>query len=48
MLRGLAVQKSPERVELVERLPRTASGKVHRFHLRETILRRMTDEARPR
>ncbi len=48
MLRGLAVQKSPERVELVERLPRTASGKVQRFHLRETIRRRMTNEARPR
>ena len=43
-LRGLAVQKSPERVELVERLPRTASGKVQKFRLRETIRRRLTDE----
>ncbi len=35
--RGLAVQKSPERVELVAELPRTASGKVQKFRLRERV-----------
>ncbi len=44
LLRGLAVQKSPERVELVECLPRTASGKVQKFHLRATIRRQLSDE----
>lgn len=33
--RGLAVQKTPERLELVGALPRTASGKVRKFLLRE-------------
>ncbi|GAB3667381.1 cyclohexanecarboxylate-CoA ligase [Nocardioides korecus] len=33
--RGLAVQKTPERLELVEALPRTPSGKVQKFKLRE-------------
>jgi cyclohexanecarboxylate-CoA ligase len=34
---GLAVQKSPERVELLDELPRTASGKVQKYLLREKI-----------
>ncbi|MCC5859621.1 MAG: AMP-binding protein [Ectothiorhodospiraceae bacterium] len=34
---GLARQKHPERVEIVETLPRTASGKVQKFLLRERL-----------
>ncbi|PXY27900.1 AMP-binding protein [Prauserella muralis] len=34
---GLAVQKSPERLEIVAELPRTASGKVQRHVLRERL-----------
>lgn len=34
---GLAIQKAPERVVVVAELPRTASGKVQRFRLREEI-----------
>ncbi|MDT4893164.1 MAG: cyclohexanecarboxylate-CoA ligase [Pseudonocardiales bacterium] len=34
---GLAVQKAPELLVLVEQLPRTASGKVQRFRLREQV-----------
>ena len=37
---GVARQKFPERVELVEDLPRTASGKV-----RKDVLRKMIAEA---
>lgn len=33
--RGLARQKFPERVEIVSELPRTASGKIQKFVLRE-------------
>lgn len=33
--RGLAIQKTPERLEVVTGLPRTASGKVQKFRLRE-------------
>ena len=42
--RGLAVQKAPERVELVAALPRTASGKVQKYRLRATIRQRLSDE----
>jgi cyclohexanecarboxylate-CoA ligase len=35
--RGLARQKFPEHLELVETLPRTASGKVQKYILREAI-----------
>lgn len=35
--RGLARQKFPEHVELVESLPRTASGKIQKFILRDAI-----------
>jgi acyl-CoA synthetase (AMP-forming)/AMP-acid ligase II len=41
---GLAKQKFPERVELVEDLPRTASGKVQKNVLRERIAARIGDE----
>jgi acyl-CoA synthetase (AMP-forming)/AMP-acid ligase II len=35
--RGLARQKFPERVEVVESLPRTASGKIQKYLLREKL-----------
>ena len=41
--KGLAAQKCPERIELIEELPRTPSGKVQKFLLRQT-LQEMTDE----
>lgn len=34
---GLATQKRPERVELVDELPRTASGKIQKFVLRDRL-----------
>ena len=42
--RGLAVQKAPERVELVDALPRTASGKVQKYRLREAVRARLAAE----
>jgi acyl-CoA synthetase (AMP-forming)/AMP-acid ligase II len=45
---GLARQKFPERVELVEDLPRTASGKVQKNVLRERIVSRIASERRER
>ena len=36
--RGVAKQKWPERLQLVESLPRTASGKVQKFLIRERLL----------
>ena len=36
---GLAVQKAPERLLIVASLPRTASGKVQRFVLRDQLRR---------
>jgi len=41
---GLAPQKRPERIEFVAELPRTASGKIRKDVLRDTI-RRLTAEA---
>jgi len=35
--RGLAIQKVPERLELVDELPKNLAGKVQRFKLRERI-----------
>ena len=32
---GLAIQKTPEQLELVDALPRNASGKVLKYQLRE-------------
>ncbi len=40
----LARQKWPERVELVETLPLTSSGKVQKFRLREMIAARIEEE----
>jgi cyclohexanecarboxylate-CoA ligase len=37
--RGVAAQKLPERVEILDALPRTASGKIQKFILREQIRR---------
>ena len=37
--RGLAIQKVPERLELLTELPRTPSGKVQKFKLREEAAR---------
>jgi non-ribosomal peptide synthetase component E (peptide arylation enzyme) len=45
---GLARQKFPERVELVEELPRTASGKVQKNVLRERIAALVMGEKRDR
>ncbi|MDW3214601.1 MAG: AMP-binding protein [Ilumatobacteraceae bacterium] len=44
--RGLARQKFPERVEIVDELPRTASGKVQKFVLRDIAAQ--TDQTTPR
>ncbi|MBM7519897.1 AMP-binding protein [Nocardioides nitrophenolicus] len=42
---GYAVQKAPERLELVDRLPRTPSGKIQKFRLEEGLrLRPVRDE----
>lgn len=41
---GVAKQKWPERVEVVDALPMTPSGKVQKFRLREMITERMTRE----
>jgi cyclohexanecarboxylate-CoA ligase len=43
---GLAVQKAPERLVIVADLPRTASGKVQRFVLREELRHELCDEPR--
>lgn len=46
-LRGhrIANQKLPERLEIVTELPKTPSGKVQKFRLREEIRRTLADEA---
>lgn len=41
----LARQKLPERLELIAELPRTASGKVQKFHLRNLIRDQLAAEA---
>jgi len=40
---GLAPQKRPERIEFVAELPRTASGKIRKDQLRDTIRRLLAD-----
>lgn len=42
---GVARQKWPERVEVMDSLPMTASGKVQKFRLRELISERLEGEA---
>jgi cyclohexanecarboxylate-CoA ligase len=44
--RGVAAQKLPERVEVVDALPRTASGKIQKFILRERVQRTLNMESR--
>lgn len=39
---GLAIQKVPERVEIVAELPMTATGKIQKHLLRADIARKMT------
>ena len=43
--RGVAKQKIPERLELVTELPKTQSGKVQKFRLREIIRDTLAREA---
>ena len=45
---GLARQKFPERVELVDDLPRTASGKVQKNVLRERIAEKLATRVKRR
>lgn len=44
--RKIAVQKLPERLELADDLPTTATGKVQKFLLRQQVTAKLTDEAR--
>jgi acyl-CoA synthetase (AMP-forming)/AMP-acid ligase II len=42
---GLAVQKTPERLELVSELPTTATGKIQKHALRQDIARKVNEPA---
>jgi cyclohexanecarboxylate-CoA ligase len=42
--RRIAKQKLPERLEIIEALPKTASGKVQKFRLRQTIQEKVRQE----
>ncbi|MGH8994563.1 MAG: AMP-binding protein [Acidimicrobiales bacterium] len=44
---GLAIQKVPERLEVVETLPTTATGKVQKHVLRSEIAAKVTAESNP-
>lgn len=43
----IARQKLPERLEIIEELPKTASGKVQKYKLRDRIERRLKEEPTP-
>ena len=43
--RGMPIQKTPERVVVIESLPMTATGKVLKHELRKDIERRLDEEA---
>jgi len=43
--RGIARQKYPERLELVEALPKTLTGKVQKFRLRALVAERIAGDA---
>ena len=43
--RGMPIQKTPERVVVVDALPMTATGKVLKHELRQDIARRLEEEA---
>ena len=45
---GVAKPKWPERVETIDALPMTASGKIQKFRLRERIAARLEQERRAR
>ncbi|KQH81013.1 fatty-acid--CoA ligase [Mycobacterium gordonae] len=45
--RGMPIQKTPERVEVVDSLPMTATGKVLKHELRREIERRLRAQAAP-
>ena len=40
----VAKYKYPEHIVVIEKLPRTASGKIHKFLLRKDIMRRLTQD----
>lgn len=42
--KGVAKQYWPEYLEIVEEFPRTASGKIQKFRLREMILQRVSEQ----
>jgi acyl-CoA synthetase (AMP-forming)/AMP-acid ligase II len=43
--RGIAVQKIPERLELLNEMPITATGKIQKHVLRQDVVRKITSEA---
>lgn len=43
--RGLSIQKVPERLEVIQELPKNLTGKVQKFKLRERVEALMADEA---
>jgi cyclohexanecarboxylate-CoA ligase len=43
--RGVPIQKTPERVVIVDSLPMTATGKILKHELRKDIQRRLEEEA---
>ena len=42
--KGVAKYKYPEHIVVIEKLPRTASGKIQKFLLRKDIMRRLTQD----
>ena len=42
--KGVAKQYWPEYLEIVENFPRTASGKIQKFRLKEKILQRLSEQ----
>ncbi|MBY0099432.1 AMP-binding protein [Mesobacillus maritimus] len=42
--KGLAIQKIPERLEIIDQMPMTTSGKIQKFVLREEIKRKIESE----
>ncbi|OLO39053.1 hypothetical protein BTR23_10635 [Alkalihalophilus pseudofirmus] len=40
--KGVAIQKVPERLEIIEEMPMTTSGKIQKFVLREDIKKKLT------
>lgn len=44
MAHGIAKQKLPERLEIIKELPRTASGKVQKYILRNDIKKKLADD----